>query len=345
MTAPTLIRPEQLDITWQVPRGTCEKLARAGKIPHTKLPDGSIRFMPADAARITAAGHCDHPKTGRTPTMQQTPSYCGQAAGPTGTKYVRPRVDTAGSPGNDLTLTKQSVAGASGPGDPGLPVDRLIAADPETIEFPPDDPGMDLTAEEQARLEALGILRHTALEVWKAAKQHVRDIFGFDDQRADREFRKPRPEIVEARRAVHEGHRLYAAAAEAVEELRRRAPDSPIGRFAVLHHQLKKGAARISSAEIARGGEQRQLDLMRQSAGSRPGYVIDNAESILQSERVEAAERHVSTLRGEFEALRDQLRDHCAEHPDELPLPRPQEADAEPSKKTKRSPAKKKARR
>ena len=44
-----LLMPSQLDEWLRYPHGRAARLARAGKIPHIKLPDGQIRF---DAAAI-----------------------------------------------------------------------------------------------------------------------------------------------------------------------------------------------------------------------------------------------------------------------------------------------------
>lgn len=39
-----LVLPRELDLILRYPKGRCLKLAKAGKLPHIKLPDGEIRF-------------------------------------------------------------------------------------------------------------------------------------------------------------------------------------------------------------------------------------------------------------------------------------------------------------
>lgn len=47
-----LLLPEEADVLLRYPLGRSERLARRGKLPHIKLPDGSIRFHEAFIARI-----------------------------------------------------------------------------------------------------------------------------------------------------------------------------------------------------------------------------------------------------------------------------------------------------
>jgi len=39
-----LLRPEKVDLLFKYPSGRTKRLAKAGKIPFIKLPDGEIRF-------------------------------------------------------------------------------------------------------------------------------------------------------------------------------------------------------------------------------------------------------------------------------------------------------------
>lgn len=43
--------PREVDRLLRYPRGRSLKLARAGKLPHIKLPDGEIRFDEQDLQR------------------------------------------------------------------------------------------------------------------------------------------------------------------------------------------------------------------------------------------------------------------------------------------------------
>ena len=47
----TLLIPREVDRLFRYPRGRSAKLARAGKLPYIRLPDGEIRFD--EAAIIT----------------------------------------------------------------------------------------------------------------------------------------------------------------------------------------------------------------------------------------------------------------------------------------------------
>lgn len=47
----TLLKPAEVDLLLRYPAGRSLKLARAGRLPHIVLPDGSIRF---DEAKIEA---------------------------------------------------------------------------------------------------------------------------------------------------------------------------------------------------------------------------------------------------------------------------------------------------
>ena len=40
----TLLTPREVDRVLKYPRGRSLKLAKAGKLPHTTLPDGEVRF-------------------------------------------------------------------------------------------------------------------------------------------------------------------------------------------------------------------------------------------------------------------------------------------------------------
>jgi hypothetical protein len=44
----TLLMPREVDRLLRYPRGRSLRLARAGKLPHIKLPDGEIRFDEAE---------------------------------------------------------------------------------------------------------------------------------------------------------------------------------------------------------------------------------------------------------------------------------------------------------
>lgn len=43
-----LLYPEDVDLQLNWPLGTAKRLARRKRLPHVVLPDGSIRFEPAD---------------------------------------------------------------------------------------------------------------------------------------------------------------------------------------------------------------------------------------------------------------------------------------------------------
>lgn len=47
-----LLMPDEVDRLFRYPRGRAARLARAGKIPFIKLPDGAVRFDPAVIARL-----------------------------------------------------------------------------------------------------------------------------------------------------------------------------------------------------------------------------------------------------------------------------------------------------
>lgn len=51
MRTPLLIARE-VDRLLRYPRGRTAKLARTGKIPHIKLPDGEIRFDPNEIEKL-----------------------------------------------------------------------------------------------------------------------------------------------------------------------------------------------------------------------------------------------------------------------------------------------------
>jgi len=44
----TLLMPRELDRILRYPRGRSLRLAKLGKIPCVRLPDGEVRFRPAD---------------------------------------------------------------------------------------------------------------------------------------------------------------------------------------------------------------------------------------------------------------------------------------------------------
>jgi predicted site-specific integrase-resolvase len=48
----TLLKPTELDEKLRYPKGKCARLARLGKLPHVKLPDGQIRFCEDDIERM-----------------------------------------------------------------------------------------------------------------------------------------------------------------------------------------------------------------------------------------------------------------------------------------------------
>lgn len=48
----TLLMPREVDRILRYPRGRSAKLARAGKLPHIRLPDGEIRFDEAELATL-----------------------------------------------------------------------------------------------------------------------------------------------------------------------------------------------------------------------------------------------------------------------------------------------------
>ena len=50
-----LLKPDELDLILRYPLGRCVKLAKAGRIPHIVLPDGSIRFRERDVQNLLAA--------------------------------------------------------------------------------------------------------------------------------------------------------------------------------------------------------------------------------------------------------------------------------------------------
>lgn len=52
---PDLLTPAEADDALRYPRGRSARLARAGKLPHVELPDGSLRFPAADLARLTSS--------------------------------------------------------------------------------------------------------------------------------------------------------------------------------------------------------------------------------------------------------------------------------------------------
>lgn len=51
----TLLLPDELDRVLRYPPGKSERLARRGKLPHLKLPDGSIRFDSEDIGELLNA--------------------------------------------------------------------------------------------------------------------------------------------------------------------------------------------------------------------------------------------------------------------------------------------------
>lgn len=52
----SLLTPIEVDDLLRYPLGKSQRLAKAGKLPHIKLPDGSIRFYPEDIDAILS-GH------------------------------------------------------------------------------------------------------------------------------------------------------------------------------------------------------------------------------------------------------------------------------------------------
>lgn len=48
----TLLMPREVDRLLRYPRGRSMKLARSGKLPHIKLPDGEVRFDQAEIDRL-----------------------------------------------------------------------------------------------------------------------------------------------------------------------------------------------------------------------------------------------------------------------------------------------------
>lgn len=51
-----LIKPKDVDLIMQWPFGKSSRLARQGRMPHIVLPDGQIRFDPAEVENILANG-------------------------------------------------------------------------------------------------------------------------------------------------------------------------------------------------------------------------------------------------------------------------------------------------
>lgn len=49
---PTLLTPRDVDRLLVYPPGRAARLARAGKLPHVRLPDGEIRFDQAEIAKL-----------------------------------------------------------------------------------------------------------------------------------------------------------------------------------------------------------------------------------------------------------------------------------------------------
>jgi hypothetical protein len=52
----TLLLPFELDRVLRYPQGKSERLARQGKLPHIRLPDGSIRFEVNQISKRIRAG-------------------------------------------------------------------------------------------------------------------------------------------------------------------------------------------------------------------------------------------------------------------------------------------------
>jgi hypothetical protein len=48
----TLLTPIELDGLLRYPRGRSQRLARRQLLPHITLPDGAIRFRPADVEKL-----------------------------------------------------------------------------------------------------------------------------------------------------------------------------------------------------------------------------------------------------------------------------------------------------
>lgn len=46
MAVGSLLTPREVDRIFRYPRGRTQRLAKAGKIDHIRLPDGEIRFRP-----------------------------------------------------------------------------------------------------------------------------------------------------------------------------------------------------------------------------------------------------------------------------------------------------------
>jgi len=51
-----LLKPGEVDLLMRYPRGRCARLAREGRLPHIKLPDGEIRFLESDVQKILQEG-------------------------------------------------------------------------------------------------------------------------------------------------------------------------------------------------------------------------------------------------------------------------------------------------
>jgi hypothetical protein len=56
----SLLFPAQVDRILRYPRGRSARLAKAGRFPHIRLPDGEIRFDEEEIAKLIATpAQCD----------------------------------------------------------------------------------------------------------------------------------------------------------------------------------------------------------------------------------------------------------------------------------------------
>jgi hypothetical protein len=53
----TLLHPHEVDRLLRYPRGRAARLARAGRIPFIRLPDGEIRFDQIEIERLLASAN------------------------------------------------------------------------------------------------------------------------------------------------------------------------------------------------------------------------------------------------------------------------------------------------
>ena len=62
----TLLKPREVDLMLRYPSGRSKRLAKVGKIPYIKLPDGEIRFDAAVIQRLLKRVRDDKPKPSST---------------------------------------------------------------------------------------------------------------------------------------------------------------------------------------------------------------------------------------------------------------------------------------